>query len=129
MRQAHWHFFELATKRAERAFTSTTELQWPKNVSFSVSIESGEYKWRMDYLKKTGATIKVISMVPLLGPMGKLDRDGIAIVGVQAETWGLKREMKPEWVEEIEEQCNRQGVIFQEETNILINEEVQCPVR
>mgnify|MGYP002634134578 CR=1 FL=1 len=129
MHQCPHHFFELTTKRIERAYTATKDFDWPKNVSMGVSVESGEYKWRIEYLKKMAPPFKVISMVPLLASMGDLNLDGISMVGIQAETWGLKRPMLPEWAGEIKEQCKNQGVNFHQEANILINGAIQCPVQ
>jgi len=129
IRQCPHHFFELTTKRIERCYTATKEIEWPENCSLGVSIETGEYKWRLNFLKKVAVKFKLISMVPLLGPMGEINLDGIAMVGVQAETWGLCRDMKPEWIGEIKSQCKTQGVIFHQETNILINGEIQCPAQ
>ena len=126
---ADWHFYELTTKRIERCYTATQNFTWPKNISMGVSVESGEYKWRINYLRKMAPIFKVISIVPLLAPMGKLDLYGIAMVGVQPETWGLKRECKKEWIDEIELQCKEQGVLFHMESNILINGEIECPVQ
>lgn len=129
MNKCHHHFFEITTKRIERCYTATKDFNWSKNISLGVSVESGEYKWRINYLRKTKANIKVVSMVPLLGAMGKLRLDGIAMVGVQPETWGLKRKMEEKWVDRIKNECRDQGVIFHQETNILINGEVECPAQ
>lgn len=116
MRTCEHHWFEVTTKRAERMYCvmKGARFQFPKNVSLAVSVESGEYKWRIDYLRKTRATTKAVSFVPLLGPIGEVDLDGIGVVGVQAETWGFEREMKSDWVEEIERQCKEQRVLFYE---------------
>jgi protein gp37 len=121
------HFFEVTTKRAERMYCVTKDFTIKKHITMGVSVEHGDYKWRLEYLRKCPAVIKIVSMVPLLGPMGKLNLHGFAMVGIQAETWGDKRGMKDEWVEEIKTQCEEQGVIFHEEANILINGELECP--
>ncbi len=128
MSLAHWHWFEICTKRPERMFCVSKDLEWGQNISLAVSVESQEYKWRIEYLRQSPAVIKCISMVPLLGPMGKLDLTGIAIVGVQAETWGLKRKMEPNWSDDIKLQCEEQGVIFSyNNTDIYSEGEVTCP--
>ena len=130
MNQAHWHFFEIATKRAERMYCVSKDFQWGRNISLAVAVESGDYKWRIGYLRKSKAIIKAVSMVPLLGDMGKLDLSGIAIVGVQPETWGLKREMKQSWYDSVKLQCFEQGVIFYEnETYLYSHGELKCPER
>ena len=100
-----------------------------KHITMGVSVEHGDYKWRLEYLRKCPAVIKIVSMVPLLGPIGKLNLYGFAMVGIQPETWGLKREMKQEWADHVKVQCLEQGVIFHEEANILLDGELECPVQ
>jgi protein gp37 len=128
MNKASWHWFEVGTKRAERMYCMANSLKWTKNISLAVSVESHEYKWRIEYLRNSPAIVKVISMVPLLGPMGDLDLSGIAIAGIQRETWGFKREFKKEWADDIARQCSEQGVLFLDsETDLYENGEVVCP--
>jgi len=128
MNKADWHWFEVGTKRAERMYCVSKDFNWTKNISLAVSVESHEYKWRIDYLRKSPAIVKVLSMVPLLGPIGDLDLSGIAIAGIQPETWGFKREYKKEWGEDIERQCKEQGVIFLDsETDLYLDGGVSCP--
>mgnify|MGYP003676229306 CR=1 FL=1 len=112
IRESKHHWFEIATKRVERMHCLMKGIEWPINVSLSVSIESSEYLWRLEYLKSCGAKFKAVSMVPLLGGIGKADFAGVHLVGIQPETWGFKRPMRDEWAEEIETQCNEQGVMF-----------------
>lgn len=127
MNKARWHLFEVVTKRAERMFCVTQGFEWGKNISLAVAIENKNYKWRLDYLRQTGAKTKAVSMVPLLGPMGELDLSGIDLVGVQAETWGLKREMAQEWADDIKRQCLEQSVFFVSgSTDIYSDKGVLC---
>jgi protein gp37 len=123
------HFFEVTTKRAERMYCVTKDFKMKKHITMGVSVEHGDYKWRLEYLRKCPAVIKIVSMVPLLGPIGKLNLYGFAMVGIQPETWGLKREMKQEWADHVKVQCLEQGVIFHEEANILLDGELECPVQ
>lgn len=101
------HRYEMVTKRAERL---KTKWEWPENLNVGVTVESEDYKWRIDYLRGVPVTVKFISMVPILGPMGELDLAGISFVGVKAESWGLKRHFDPEWLEDVYRQCEDQGV-------------------
>ena len=41
-----------------------------------------------------------------------MDLTGINEVNVVEETWGLKRPMENEWLEDLREQCKEQGVVF-----------------
>ena len=54
---------------------------------------------------------KGVMFGPLTGRVGEIDLIDISAVGVVSESWGPNpREAKPEWVNEILEQCLTQGV-------------------
>lgn len=106
------HNFEIITKRVKQVSYLNEAMKWTNNISLGVAVESGEYKWRIDYLRNTGAQTKFVSMAPLLGPMGRLDLSGIHLVGAVQETWGYKRPAKQEWFDEVERQCVEQGVPY-----------------
>lgn len=127
MQEANYHFFEITTKRIERAYCITKDFDWPDNISMSVSIESKEYLWRLDYLRKMGAKTKVLSAVPILGSLGTVDLTGIAMVAVQAETWGYKRPCKTEWKEDLKIQCADEGVMFAEHFDLYDSGDLICP--
>lgn len=114
MNQSPRHTFLMTTKRAERMLTASNrfDLHWSDNITASVSIESGDYKWRIEYLRRLKAKHKVLSLTPLLGPMGTLDLSGIDSVVLARETWGLKRPCNQVWIEEVETQCQDQGIPF-----------------
>jgi len=104
------HVFELVTKRIERAHR--LKLDWPDNVLAGVVIESADYTSRLDHLREIPARFKFLSAAPLLGPLGDIDLTGIDQVGAVHETWGLKRPCKQQWIDDLREQCDRQGVEF-----------------
>lgn len=83
MRYTPQHQFQILTKRADRLAELDHELPWSDNVWMGVSVESGEYVWRIAHLKQTKARIKFLSLEPLLGPLPQLDLKGIdwVIVG------------------------------------------------
>ena len=112
MNKARHHNFEIVTKRIERAFCIANQLDWSKNISLGVAVESGEYRWRVDYLRKIPANYKFLSVCPILGPFPKIDLNGIDHVGIVPETWGLKRPVKSEWVDDLIEQCKKQKVSY-----------------
>ncbi len=72
MKQAHWHRFQILTKRSERLLELNPKLSWDFNIWMGVSVENQEYTFRIDRLRKTGARIKFISFEPLLGPVPSL---------------------------------------------------------
>jgi protein gp37 len=67
---------------------------------------------RIQYLKQTNAAIKFLSLEPLLGPLPKLDLEGIDWVIIGGESGRKPRPMKAEWVIDIKEQCERAGTAF-----------------
>lgn len=119
MNKARHHSFEILTKRIERACCLSSEFDWSPNIFMGVSVESGEYGWRIDYLKKIPAHYKYVSISPILGAFPDMDLSGINLVGVVEETWGFGRKAKREWVEDIERQCVRQNVEFSLNDNYL----------
>jgi len=112
MQRAHWHRFQVLTKRAERLAKLNDELQWPQNVWMGVSVENDEYLDRIDHLRCTGAAVKFLSLEPLLGPVERLSLEGIDWVIVGGESGPGARAMEPEWVSSIRNQCVDAGVPF-----------------
>ncbi len=112
MRRAHWHSFQVLTKRSERLFNLGANIDWPNNVWMGVSVESNKYKFRIDHLRKTNAQVKFLSLEPLLGPLQKLDISGIDWVIVGGESGPGSRPVKEEWITEIRDQCLAAKVPF-----------------
>jgi protein gp37 len=112
MRRAHWHRFQILTKRSDRLVELDLLLDWAPNIWMGVSVESDEYRPRMDDLRKTGAVLKFLSLEPLLGPLHNLDLRGIDWVIVGGESgWGA-RVVDPAWVVDLRNQCLDSGVPF-----------------
>ena len=106
------HQFQILTKRAERLVELDDQLQWEDNIWMGVSVESSEYLFRIDHLKKTAAKIKFLSLEPLLGPLPHLDLRGIDWVIVGGESGPYSRPMRPQWVRQIRAQCVAAKVPF-----------------
>jgi len=112
MRRAHWHRFQVLTKRADRLSALSEQLPWADNIWMGVSVENTPYTYRIDHLRNTGAAIKFLSLEPLLGPLNNLCLDGIDWVIVGGESGPGARVMKSEWVISIRDQCVEAGVPF-----------------
>jgi protein gp37 len=112
MRRAHWHRFQILTKRADRLFQLDRELDWPSNVWMGVSVENSDYVHRIEDLRRTRARVKFLSLEPLLGPLPNLNLRGIDWVIVGGESGPGSRPMRPEWVTEIRDQCCRSQIAF-----------------
>jgi protein gp37 len=112
MREAHWHRFQVLTKRASRMFDLNEHIQWAPNIWMGVSVENENYTDRIDYLRQIDAAVKFLSLEPLLGPLENLRLEGIDWVIVGGESGPGAREMKPEWVTSIRDQCSNAKVPF-----------------
>jgi protein gp37 len=112
MRQAHWHRFQILTKRSDRLLELDYQLGWAPNIWMGVSVESDKYRARIDDLRKSRALIKFLSLEPLLGPLHRLNLQGIDWVIVGGES-GLKaRALDPAWVIDLRDQCRNANVAF-----------------
>lgn len=102
------NIFQILTKRAERL----PDFEYPFNVWLGVTVEISKYKNRIEYLRQTNAKVKFLSCEPLLGDLGKLDLTGIDWVIVGGESGPGARPMHPDWVRNIQKQCQEQNVPF-----------------
>ena len=112
MRLAHWHRFQVLTKRSERLLELDPKLNWAPNIWMGVSVENEEVVSRIDCLRKTNAHIKFLSLEPLLGPLPNLKLKGIDWAIVGGESGPHARPMKKEWVIDIQSQCRKASVAF-----------------
>jgi protein gp37 len=112
MGRAHWHTFQVLTKRADRLLELSKELTWTENIWMGVTVENGDYVQRIDCLRETEAFIKFLSIEPLLGPVGTMNLNGIDWVIVGGESGPGARPMNPAWVIDIRDQCRIEGVPF-----------------
>jgi protein gp37 len=112
MSAAHWHTFQVLTKRSERLLDLSASLDWPPNVWMGVSVETPNYIPRIRDLQKSSACIKFLSLEPLLAPLPRIPLKGIDWVIVGGESGPGARPMKPEWVFRIRDQCLARGVPF-----------------
>jgi protein gp37 len=112
MQRAYWHNFQVLTKRAARLAELDSELPWAPNIWMGVSVETEGYAYRIDYLRRTQARTKFLSLEPLLGPLETLNLHGIDWVIVGGESGPGARTMKPEWVTSIRDQCLAANVPF-----------------
>jgi protein gp37 len=112
MKQASWHTFQVLTKRAERLESLATKLDWPPNVWMGVSVETPEYRYRIDHLRRTPARFRFISFEPLLAALGDINLEDIHWAIVGGESGPKSRSMNKEWVTELRDQCLAARVPF-----------------
>ncbi len=112
MRRAHWHRFQVLTKRADVLEEVSPLIDWPDNVWMGVSVESQAYTFRVDHLRRTGAFMKFLSLEPLIAPINDLDLTGIDWVIIGGESGPGCRPMEKDWVISLRDQCLREKVPF-----------------
>lgn len=114
---ANWHTFQVLTKRAERMQELLSgSLRFAgiaRNIWWGVSVEDKKHGLaRIEYLRQSPASVRFLSIEPLLEDLGELDFSGIQWVIVGGESGHGARPMKPEWVVNIMKQCRAQKVKF-----------------
>ena len=110
MRQASWHEFQILTKRAERLADLSPKIDWPQNVWMGVSIEDSRVIDRADALREVPATIRFLSLEPLIGPIPNLDLAGLGWAIIGGESGNEARIMEPEWAVDLLNQCRGANV-------------------
>ena len=112
MGKADWHTFQILTKRSERLVEFAGKLPWHENVWMGVSVENQDYTYRIEHLRKVPASVRFLSVEPLLGPIPRLPLQGIHWVIVGGESGPGARTIDPRWVRKIRDRCIAQGVQF-----------------
>lgn len=115
MRDAHWHTFQVLTKRpkhAVRFFERNNIGILPANVWMGTTIENNDYTWRADELRKIPARVRFISAEPLLSGLPSLKLDHIHWLICGGESGAGARPMRREWAQCLQMECERAGVAF-----------------
>jgi protein gp37 len=117
MQIANWHTYQVLTKRAGHmrdmlagplAFAAELDHIW-----WGVSVEDRKYGLpRIDFLRESPAAVRFLSIEPLLEDLGAINLDGIHWVIVGGESGHGARQMKEEWVVNIQKQCEASDVPF-----------------
>lgn len=113
MNEAHWHQFQLLTKRPERASRLARHFEWSPNIWMGTSIENMRVARRADYLRSiTAAQVRFISAEPLLGPLDGLDLTGIHWVIGGGESGENYRPVDIRWARGLRDACRAANVPF-----------------
>jgi len=124
MAQAHWHTFQVLTKRPARLVRLVpriTEhlrqfvqpaLTWPAHIWVGVSVETMQYRWRVDQLRQVPAAVRFISAEPLLGSLYDLDLTDIHWLIAGGESGPHRRACDPTWLRELRDRCIGDQVAF-----------------
>ncbi len=112
MQRAHWHTFQVLTKRAGRLRHLGPKLAWPANVWMGVSIENDLLTPRADALRAVPAAVRFLSCEPLLGPLPSLDLTGLHWVIAGGESGRSARPVQREWLTALRDHCQADHVPF-----------------
>jgi protein gp37 len=113
MHEAHWHQFQVLTKRPERALRLADELPWSPNIWIGTSIESMDVAKRADSIRGIAqATVRFISAEPLLSSLSELKLDGIDWLIGGGESGKGHRPVDVAWARELRDKCRDRGVAF-----------------
>jgi len=117
MQLANWHTYQVLTKRSERlknllssklAFAAQEPHIW-----WGVSVENRNQGLpRVGHLRGAPASVRFLSVEPLLESLGQVDLAGIHWVIVGGESGPGARPIQESWVVEIRDQCQQAGVPF-----------------
>jgi protein gp37 len=133
IRQAYWHTFQTLTKRPERAAEYFRARKVPANLWLGVTCGIKSALHRIDTLRSIAATVRFISVEPLLEDLGPMNLEGIhwGIVGGESGShlcipgvcqerglvrrhdgkWVPREDRKP-WVRSVRDQCAAKRVPF-----------------
>jgi protein gp37 len=116
MERADWHIYQVLTKRSSLLQKFINERyntqRAPAHIWFGVSVENERATSRIIQLQKARATVRFLSVEPLIGPVGKLDLAGIDWVIVGGESGPGARPMQTHWAVDIRNQCLSAKVAF-----------------
>lgn len=116
MEKADWHVFQVLTKRSSlmRAFVNKrySRTPAPEHIWLGTSVEDHTKRSRIKHLQETNASIRFLSIEPLIGPPGELDLHGLSWVIVGGESGPNARPMHISWAQSVRDQCIKQKVPF-----------------
>ncbi|QPJ61727.1 MAG: phage Gp37/Gp68 family protein [Candidatus Nitronauta litoralis] len=116
MEKADWHIFQVLTKRSSlmRDFINDRykNKTVPEHIWLGTSVEDYTKCSRIKHIQETNASVRFLSIEPLIGPPGEMDLRGIQWVIVGGESGPHARPMQLSWVRSIRDQCVEQEVPF-----------------
>ena len=117
MVRARWHTYQVLTKRSARMtsllrgrlrFAAESPHIW-----WGVSVENKQHGLpRVRDLRESPASVRFLSVEPLLEGLGRLNLRGVHWVIVGGESGHGARPLKKEWVASIRDQCLDAGIPF-----------------
>ena len=117
MIKAHWHTFQVLTKRPERMAEFTTKYfagkKLPPNIWLGASAENQKaLDERLPHLRKVVAAVRWLSCEPLIGPIQFDSLKGIHWIVAGGESGTGARKMELAWATSLHDACRRNAVAF-----------------
>lgn len=116
MEKADWHIFQVLTKRSSlmRDFINDRYKNEavPEHIWLGTSVEDYTKRSRIKHIQDTNASVRFLSIEPLIGSPGEMNLTGIQWVIVGGESGPNARPMQLSWVRSIRDQCVEQEVPF-----------------
>lgn len=112
IRKTPQHTYQILTKREKIMAEYIGSKILPENVWLGVTVENKSTKKRIDYLRNINASIRFLSIEPLLEDLGNLKLENIHWVIVGGESGTKARPMLSEWALNIKEECKKQESAF-----------------
>ena len=107
------HTYQILTKRADRMYEYFSKKPVPSNVWLGVTVENKQQGLpRIDKLRHLKAKVLFLSVEPLLEDLGAMNLTNIDWVIVGGESGHKARPMDKEWVINIKQQCEAEGIAF-----------------
>ncbi len=116
MEQADWQIFQVLTKRSSlmKKFVNNRykNRPVPEHIWLGTSVENSTKRSRIKHLQETNASVRFLSVEPLIGSPGQLSLDDIQWVIVGGESGPRARPMELSWARNVRDQCIAQDVPF-----------------
>lgn len=116
METADHHIFQVLTKRSSlmRNFVNDRykDKPAPTNIWLGASVEDYSKRSRIRHMQQMNASVRFLSIEPLIGPPGELDLENIQWVILGGESGPRARPMKEEWATSVRDQCVEQKIPF-----------------
>lgn len=112
MDSATRHTFQVLTKRSERLRQLAPGFPWPANVWMGVSVESPKYYGRIADLISVPASVRFLSIEPMLSDFPDIPLEHVDWVIVGGESGPHARPLSLDWIRSVRDQCVQAGVPF-----------------
>jgi protein gp37 len=116
MEETPRHTFQVLTKRSERMMRYINarypDAPVPAHIWIGVSLETGDYGWRVEHLRRANISVRFISAEPLIGSIRNVSLEKIAWLICGGESGAGARPMDLDWAREARDMCAAGGTAF-----------------